>query len=45
MSLVPVCAWCGKIRLPDGTWEHNPIATVPPEIATHGICPTCEREW
>jgi hypothetical protein len=42
-SLLPVCAWCKRIRDDDGTWnqvdaylhKHTSIGV------THGICPDC----
>lgn len=45
-GLIPVCAWCRKIRDDDGYWrrfeaylEGRTGATF-----THGICPTCEAD-
>lgn len=45
-ALIPMCAWCKKIRDDEGYWQqlegyfttHN-IATF-----THGICPECMRQ-
>ncbi len=45
-SLLPVCAWCKRIRDDDGTWSqvdayisrHTNIAV------THGICPDCAEK-
>lgn len=42
-TLGRVCAWCGKVGTPRGTWL--PIAQYLPKAEpsrlTHGICPTC----
>ncbi len=45
-SLLPVCAWCKRIRDDDGSWSqvdayisrHTNIAV------THGICPECAEK-
>lgn len=45
-GLLPVCAWCGKIRDEKGSWqsldrylfEHAELDF------THGICPDCQRK-
>jgi hypothetical protein len=44
-TLVPQCAWCGKVRV-GGFWaapEEAPtfLATLLPHRRTHGICPEC----
>ena len=42
-TLGRMCAWCGKVGTPQGTWL--PIAQYLPKAEpsrlTHGICPTC----
>jgi len=40
---VPVCAWCRKVREPDGRWEslEAHLAHRYGTIITHGICPEC----
>jgi hypothetical protein len=47
-SLVPHCAWCGKVRV-GGVWarpEELPsfLGELLPERRTHGICPNCLEE-
>ena len=40
IQLAPtLCAWCGRSRKLDGTWED--AATERGNDATHGICPEC----
>jgi hypothetical protein len=34
-----LCAWCGRLRKPDGSWENTAIERG--NDATHGICPEC----
>jgi len=45
--LLPVCAWCNRIRSEDGEWES--IGTyLQREMETdlsHGLCPACEGRW
>ena len=45
-KLLPICAWCKKIRDDGGYWQQ--IETFLGEHAntrfTHGICPDCERK-
>jgi len=45
--LLPVCAWCNRIRSEDGEWES--IGTyLQREMETdisHGLCPECEGNW
>lgn len=52
-SLLPMCAWCKKIRTESGDSE-NPETWVPVEeyledrqrlSTTHGICPECMAKW
>jgi PAS domain S-box-containing protein len=43
-SLLPICAWCDRIRDGDGTWgsiESYLRKTTDTDI-THGLCPDCE---
>jgi hypothetical protein len=47
-GLLPVCAWCKKIRDDEhgGAWmpfEHY-LAKRTPTTITHGICPGCARQ-
>ena len=45
-GLLPICAWCKKIRHDDGYWrgietyfaEHSDVTL------THGICPDCAQK-
>ena len=46
-GLLPVCAWCKKVRTDDGYWEQiekylsaNSRASV-----THGVCPDCRARF
>ena len=47
--LLPVCAWCRRVRLADGSWanveeaaERLALFLGPARRLTHGICPTCD---
>lgn len=44
-KLLPVCAWCDKIRSEDGDWEtlEAYVERVGDADVTHGICPTCKQ--
>jgi K+-sensing histidine kinase KdpD len=44
-GLLPVCAWCRKIRNDEGYWEEleTYIRKHTDAKFTHGICPTCQR--
>jgi hypothetical protein len=44
-GLLPVCAWCKKIRNDDGYWQELEAYLKPRTKAdfTHGICPDCAR--
>ena len=47
-GLLPVCAWCKKIRTDDGCWEQleSYIRTHTDADFSHGICPECmQKEW
>jgi len=44
-GLLPVCAWCKKIRDEEGYWQELE-AYLKPRISTsfsHGICPACAK--
>ena len=46
-SLLPVCAWCKKVRNDSGYWyqiEKYITANSKTKI-THGICPECEAKF
>ena len=46
-GMLPICAWCQKVRDDQGAWE--PIETYVGKHSnttwTHGICPECERKF
>ncbi len=46
-SLIPMCAWCERIRF-DGEWVQPPHAALAqidvPNTVSHTICPTCAAE-
>lgn len=42
-NVVPVCAWCGRVRV-DGEWDWAPtgaMTAIEPISLTHSICPSC----
>ena len=45
-SLLPVCAWCKKVRNDSGYWDQieKYITTNSKTKITHGICPECESK-
>lgn len=45
-KLLPICAWCSRIRAEDGNWEGigSYLARVGRTDVTHGLCPTCEQQ-
>ena len=45
-GLLPICAWCKRIRDDDGNWQQiESYITVHSEADfTHGICPDCARK-
>ena len=45
-GLLPICAWCKRIRNDDGDWQQiETYITVHSEADfTHGICPDCARK-
>ncbi len=42
-GLIPSCAWCKSIRVPDGSWVHVELFLEAHTDAhfTHSICPAC----
>jgi PAS domain S-box-containing protein len=45
-ALLPSCAWCGRIKTSDGSWESAEAyleRTTKVKI-THGMCPECHRK-
>lgn len=45
-GLLPVCAWCKKVKNDQGGWDklETYLAASAKVQVSHGICPTCERE-
>lgn len=45
-GLLPICAWCKKIRDDEGEWHRveGYLADRAPVSFTHGICPQCDRK-
>lgn len=45
-GLLPICAWCKKIRNDSGFWEslEQYLRQHSEATLTHGICPQCEKE-
>ncbi len=43
LCLLPLCAWCRKIRNDGGNWEHleSYLERTSHAEFTHGICPDC----
>lgn len=51
-DLVTQCAWCRKVRLPEGRWvatggllERIDLFLGDAPRVTHGICPACSAAW
>ncbi len=46
-GLLPVCAWCKKVRDDDGYWQELEAYIKPRTKASfsHGICPNCADEF
>lgn len=45
-NLLPVCAWCNKVREDSGYWKQieSYVAAHSALRFTHGICPECKKE-
>ncbi len=45
-SLLPVCAWCKKVRTEDGEWQplEAYLENTSQSRITHGMCPECEQK-
>jgi PAS domain S-box-containing protein len=45
-GLLPICAWCRKVRDPKGYWDdlEQFVASSSDVIVTHGICEACEEK-
>ena len=46
-GLLPLCAWCKKVRNDEGYWEQidRYIATHSHASLTHGVCPECRKNF
>lgn len=52
-TLVTLCSWCGRIKLPDATWEeieraierHGSFRQPQMPGLTHGMCETCFHDF
>ncbi len=46
IGMIPVCAWCRKIRDDNGFWHNLELYIEKHSRAkfTHGICPECEQK-
>lgn len=46
-EMLPLCAWCKKVRNDRGYWEQieKYISTRSGASITHGICPDCQRKF
>jgi hypothetical protein len=46
-GLVPICAWCKKIRDDGGFWKEVEVFVQSHSDATfsHGVCPDCRAKW
>jgi hypothetical protein len=46
-GLLPLCAWCKKVRNDSGYWEQidKYIATHSHAALTHGVCPDCKKNF
>lgn len=45
-GILPICAFCKKIRRPDGVWEPIEVYITQRSAAqfSHGLCEACDRE-
>lgn len=45
-TLLPMCAWCGRIQTESGEWESvsSYLKRAADTDVSHGLCPRCERE-
>lgn len=40
--LIPICAWCKKVRTPQGVWQRPAnVDLLRTKMCTHGLCPCC----
>ena len=45
-GLLPLCAWCKKVRNDSGYWEQieKYVSTRSSALFTHGVCPDCQKK-
>ena len=45
-GLLPLCAWCKKVRNDSGYWEQieKYVSTRSSALFTHGVCPDCQKQ-
>ncbi len=45
-GMIPICAWCKKIRDDEGFWSEveNYVSRKTKATFSHGLCPTCEEK-
>ena len=45
LKVVPVCAYCGRVRGDDGAWYRvkDDLNRLPPKTLSHGICGRCVK--
>lgn len=46
-GLLPLCAWCKKVRNDSGYWEQieKYVSTRSSALFTHGVCPDCQKKF
>jgi hypothetical protein len=46
-GLLPLCAWCKKVRTDSGYWEQieGYISANSSALVTHGVCPDCRKKF
>jgi hypothetical protein len=46
-ELLPLCAWCKKVRKDSGYWEQidHYLSTLSGATVTHGVCPDCQKKF
>jgi len=46
-GLIPICAWCKKIRNDQGYWQtvEHYIEEHSQAEFTHGMCPDCQKKF
>jgi hypothetical protein len=46
-GLLPICAWCKKVRDDQGYWKQieSYVETHSAAVFSHGVCPDCKRQF